>query len=114
MSRAQTLFITTLAIIMIFTAYALGNWAEQINPDGITPHPTSEGEDAVIAAPRDAFSFGASMGLLASGLAYCCLAFGLLIRARSTGRGATAFTYSVAGLAVLGFILSYIVDDYFY
>lgn len=114
MSRTQTWIIAALAIVMMCAAYALGNWSEQINPDGITPHLATDDKDTVIEAPRDAFSFGASMGLLASGLAYCCLAFGLLIQAKSKGRGATAFTFWVAALAVLGFVLSYLIDDYFY
>ncbi|MFK7995937.1 MAG: hypothetical protein AB8B87_17505 [Granulosicoccus sp.] len=115
MSNTQKIFLAVLAVIMIAVAMALGNWSERINPDGIEPHPVAAGETAIEpVTPRDAYSFGISIGLLATALAYCCLAFGLLIQAKSKGRPASRFTYWVAGLAGVGFALSYLLDDYFY
>ena len=121
MTKTHILILVALAAGMLVSAIALGNWAAQINPDGIAAHPVAntESEPAAISnsageAPRDAFSFGVSMGLLATGLLYCCIAFGLLIRARSQRKAANPFIYWVAGLAGLGFVLSYLVDDYFY
>lgn len=104
-----------LIVGMIAAAMALGNWSAQINPNGITPHPVAEGETATDTnVPRDAFSFGVSMGLLGTALLYCCIAFGLFIQAKSNRRAASKFTFWVAGLAALGFALSYLIDDYFY
>lgn len=120
MTKVQIIILAALAASMVAIAMMLGSWAEQLNPDGIAAHPVASVEleptsNAVSEeAPRDAYSFGASMGLLAAGLLYCCIAFGLLIQARTKGKGANAFIYWVAGLAVLGFVLSYLVDDYFY
>ena len=120
MTRVHILILGALTAGMVVIAITLGNWAAQINPDGIAAHPVASAdsepasEEGVVEAPRDAFSFGVSMGLLATGLLYCCIAFGLLIRARSQGKGANPFVYWVAGLAGLGFVLSYLVDDYFY
>lgn len=123
MSKVQIIVFIVLAVGMVAMSMLLGNWAEQLNPDGIAAHPDAAVESAVTTAesseqtsdaPRDAFSFGVSMGLLASGLLYCCIAFGLLISARSKGQGANPFIYWVAGLAGLGFVLSYLIDDYFY
>lgn len=115
MSKNQSFIVVLLAIVMVVVAMFLGNWSEQINPDGIASHPVVEGDTALDqSAPRDAFSFGISMGLLATALVYCCVAFGLLISAKSKGRGVSRFTYWVAGLAGLGFALSYLIDDYFY
>lgn len=115
MSKSQSFILALLIIIMAIVAILLGNWSEQINPDGIAPHPVADGDIAVEPGePRDAFSFGVSMGLLGTALAYCCVAFGLLITAKSNGRSISRFTYWVAGLAGLGFALSYLIDDYFY
>ena len=115
MSKRQILIIATLAIIMTAVAMLMGNWSEQINPDGIASHPATDGDVGTLDnTPRDAYSFGLSIGLLATALAYCCAAFGLMINAKSKGRSVSRFTYWVAGLAALGFSLSYIVDDYFY
>lgn len=115
MSKRQIFILCVMALIMVGAAFMLGNWSEQINPDGIAPHPVADGEAELQAdAPRDAFSFGFSMGLLACALAYCCMAFGLVISARSKGRAISRFTYWVAGFAGLGFVLSYLIDDYFY
>jgi len=96
MTKTQTLIIALLAVTMAIIAMALGNWSQQLNPEGIAPHSTqlTESDDPLSAEasqPRNAFYFGASMGLLAGGLIYCVLAFALLIRAKS-----------------------YVVDDYFY
>lgn len=99
---------------------ALGKWAAQINPDGIAAHPVASSELAADAntdsneTPHDAFSFGVSMGLLASGLLYCCIAFGLLIHARAKQHAASTYIYWMGGCAALGFVLSYLVNDYFY
>ena len=112
MTKKHFLIITLLAMGMGAVAIGLGNWAQQINPDGIAEHPGVESEMDV--APRNSYYFGMSMGLLGMGLLYCCVAFGLLIYSKSKDRAPGTFVYSVAGLAVLGFALSYIVDDYFY
>jgi len=160
MSKVQIIILIVLAVGMVAISMLLGNWAEQLNPDGIAAHPEAPVDSTATTAesteqsaeqsaeqtaessnvnadsatagateqitdatpsgsqttdtPRDAFSFGVSMGLLASGLLYCCIAFGLLISARSKGQGANPFIYWVAGLAGLGFVLSYLIDDYFY
>lgn len=115
MSKRQIALLCVLALIMAAVAYALGSWSEQINPDGIEPHPVAEGEPLQEPVEsRDAFYFGASMGLLACALAYCCLAFGLVINSKSKGHAISQFAYWVAGLAVSGFALSYLIDDYFY
>ena len=112
MNKQHYLVIAVLAIVMAVVAMGLGNWAEQINPEGIAAHPGVESEQATV--PRNSYYFGMSMGLLGMGLLYCCIAFGLLIHSKSKGRAPGSFVYSVAGLAVTGFALSYLVDDYFY
>ncbi|MFK7858679.1 MAG: hypothetical protein AB8B64_07660 [Granulosicoccus sp.] len=115
MSKTQSIILVALIVLMGSVAIMLGNLSEQINPDGIAPHPLAEGETAVESGKsRDAFMFGVSMGLLGCALAYCCVALGLLISARSKGAGISRFTYWIAGLAGLGFALSYLIDDYFY
>jgi len=114
MSRTQIIILVILAVIMAIAAFAMGNWSEQINPGGIIENTEPAQEQSQVSAPRDAFSFGASLGLLGTALLYCCIAMGLLIQAKTKGRPASVFIYSVAGLAVAGFALSYIVDDYFY
>ncbi len=114
MTKTQIFIFAILIAGMIAAALALGNWSEQINPDGIMPHPAAEGETAEANAPRDAFSFGVSMGLLGTALLYCCIAFGLFIQAKSNRQPISKFTLWVAGLSVLGFALSYLIDDYFY
>lgn len=115
MSKSQSFLFALFAIIMVVAAWQLGSWSEQINPDGIAPHPAVDGNpDATPSAPRDAFSFGVSMGLLAAAMAYCCIAFGLMIGAKAKGRTVSRFTYWLAGLAGLGFALSYLIDDFFY
>ena len=106
---------------MFAAATLLGNWSASINPDGIAPHPVAA--DAIAAEntpetptePRNAYWFGVSIGLLGTSLLYCCVAMGLLIQGRSAGRKSAHNTvYWIAGLAAIGFILSYLVDDYFY
>jgi len=115
MSKIQKMVLVILIITMVLVAVTLGNWSEQINPDGIAPHPIAQGDIAEAqSAPRDAFSFGVSMGLLTMALAYFCLAFGLVISARSKGKSLNRFTIWVAGLAGLGLALSYLIDDFFY
>lgn len=112
MSKGRYYLLALLAVVMGLVAWGVGNWAVQVSPDGIAEHPGLESEPT--ATPRNSFYFGVSTGLLAMGLLYCCLAIGLLIHAKVKGRGVGAFVYSVVGLAVLGFALSYLVDDYFY
>lgn len=115
MTKTQTIILILLAIAMAGLSIALGNWAASINPEGIAPHPGTDGDTlAESAATRDAFSFGVSMGLLGMSLLYACIAFGKFIHARAQQVPASHFTYYLAGLAGLGFALSYVVDDYFY
>ncbi len=129
MTQRQYLVLAIMVILMAAFAVGLGRWAEDLNPDGIIPHTpveqnTAAGEsDEQSAAstevtdatqPRSAFTFGASMGLLAAGLLYCVIAAGLLLRQQVRGQSINRFIYCVAGLAVTGFALSYLVDDYFY
>ena len=119
MSSKQIITLAILAILMVLVAVGMGRWSEQINPDGIAMNPVTESTDVAAdnstdAEPRDAYTFGVSLGLLATGFLYCCIAIGLLIHARSKGKPAGKFIYWVAGFAGLGFALSYLVDDYFY
>ena len=107
-----------LAAFMVLAAVAMGNWSKQINPNGIAQTPVAQVPDipdtsAHSSETRDAFSFGASLDLLAMALLYCCIAFGLPIQAKSKRRPANRFIYRFAGLALVGFALSYFVDDYF-
>lgn len=115
MTQRQYVILAVLAALMFAIAFALGQWSAGLNPDGIIPHaPSSEATGALSAEPRNAFTFGASMGLLATGMLYCMLAAVLLLKAKSRGFPVNKFIYSVAGLAVAGFALSYLIDDYFY
>ena len=119
MSSKQIITLASLAILMVSVAIGMGRWSEQINPDGITMNPVSENAELAVdnhtdTEPRDAYTFGVSLGLLGTGFLYCCIAIGLLIHARSKGKPASKFIYWVAGFAGLGFALSYLVDDYFY
>ncbi len=120
-TKRQTLLLVVLVTIMLAVATQLGNWAESINPDGIAPHPVAEGEKPVenlqqtSTEPRNAYWFGVSIGLLGTSLLYCCLAMGLLIQGRTSAeKSANKMVYWIGGLAALGFVLSYLVDDYFY
>lgn len=137
MTHRHYLVLAILAALMAISAIGLGRWAENLNPDGIIPHTpvvqdATSGENTSTASsadtlepaldngaesdelPRSAFTFGASMGLLAAGLLYCVIAAGLLLQRRAKGLPVNSFVYSIAGLAVIGFALSYLVDDYFY
>ena len=115
MSRTQIVILAAMAVGMLVIAMAMGNWAEQLNPEGIAAHPVADEKTLSSSEPqRDAFSFGVSMGLLGTGLLYSCIAFGLFIQARSKNRAASQFIFWVAGFALLGFALSYLIDDYFY
>ncbi|ASJ75356.1 hypothetical protein [Granulosicoccus antarcticus] len=127
MTHRQYLTLAVLVALMMAIAIGLGQWSANLNPDGIIPHtpiaevaPSAESNEAadvvesVPAEARSAFTFGASMGLLATGMLYCMLAAVLLLKAKSRGFPASKFIYSVAGLAVAGFALSYLIDDYFY
>lgn len=115
MTKAHIVIFILMITTMIAAAIALGNWSEQLNPDGITPHPaTNDQSPASASTPRDAFSFGVSMGLLGMSLLYCCVAFGMFIQSKTQRRTVGTFTYWVAGLALSGFVLSYLIDDYFY
>lgn len=115
MTKQQILILLVLAAIMVGIAILMGRWSEQINPDGILPHPTPPGASQEQSIePRDAFSFGVSMGLLGSALLYFCLSAGLMIQSRSKGKTISQFIFCMAGLAALGFVLSYLIDDFFY
>lgn len=122
MSKHQYFILALLLLGMCVISYAVGNWAQTLNPDGIqdvaATAASETGNDGLpnpaTDVPRNAFSFGASIGLLATGLLYCLIAFGLLIRAKTKMQTAGVFTYCVAGMAVTAFVLSYVVDDYFY
>lgn len=130
MSQRQYLILIILTLLMALSAYNMGKWAESVYPQGIIPQ--TPGSDDIARQepvsepptpstplndadqPRSAFTFGASMALLGMGLLYCLIAAGLLIKARASGIKPGIFIYSVTALAVSGFILSYLVDDYFY
>ena len=125
---------------MILAAFGFGRWAESVNPDGISTaeltadtteanaevgtEETTDGANENLNQPptnttpnvdsRDAFNFGASIGLLAAALLYGTFAIALLIRAKSTNRAPDPLTFWIAGLAGLGLALSYLVDDFFY
>lgn len=106
---------------MLLVANGLGRWSASLNPDGIQPHPVAASDvndaadsRAAQGQPRNAYTFGASLGLLGTSLLYCLLAFGLLIQKKSRALPANTFIYCVAGIAGLGFVFSYLVDDYFY
>lgn len=115
MTTVQKILVVLMLLAMAAAAMLVGNWSASINPDGIAAHPAAEGQaPQTEIQPRDAFSFGASMGLLGMSLLYCCAAFALFIRAKSRQRTTSTFTYWIAGLAIAGFILSYLIDDYFY
>ena len=123
MTQRQYIILVVLAAIMALTAYSLGQWSVSLNPDGIIPHtPATQStadtlaESSVETAvqPRSAFTFGASMGLLAVGLVYGMLAAILFLRAKTGGKPVGPLIYGIAGLAATGFALSYLVDDYFY
>ncbi len=131
MTPLKWLIVLCLAAFMIFAAFGFGRWAESINPDGIsaaelsvdTAEETAEKPTENLKRPtsttptiesRDAFKFGASIGLLAAALLYGTFAIALLIRAKSTNRSPDQLTYWIAGLAGLGLALSYLVDDFFY
>lgn len=115
MTRRQYQILSLLVAFMVLTAIGIGQWSASLNPEGIIPHaPATIAADAAPVQPRSAFNFGASMGLLGVGLLYCMLAAVLLLRAKTRGLPAGRFIYSVVGLAVAGFALSYLIDDYFY
>ncbi len=131
MTQRQYIILVVLAAIMALTAYSLGQWSVSLNPDGIIPHtPATQSTADTLAEssvetvvetvvetavqPRSAFTFGASMGLLAVGLVYGMLAAILFLRAKTGGKPVGPLIYGIAGLAATGFALSYLVDDYFY
>lgn len=116
MTKIQIIIIGLLVAFMAAAAFLLGQWSETLNPDGIMPHPGVDGDtsETAPAVPRNAFTFGVSIGLLGMSMLYCVIAAGLLIRSKIQRKLAGGFTYSVAGLAAVGFVLSYVVDDYFY
>lgn len=113
MTSKELIILAVLATVMLAAATTLGNWSATINPDGILPH-QNEANGVQNAQPRDAYWFGASIGLLGTSLLYCCIAMGLLILARTKKKPVSQIAYWIAGLAASGFILSYLVDDYFY
>lgn len=120
MTKKQLLMLLVMALIMVSAAIAIGRWSEQVNPDGIMPHPAPAGEQVEHSTnksnelPRDAFSFGVSMGLLGSALLYFCVAAALSIQSRSQGKPMNRFIVSIGAMAALGFVLSYLIDDFFY
>jgi hypothetical protein len=135
MTFLQTVVLAVLAVAMLAAALTLGSWSAQVNPDGIQPHPAADQGNATAPLPTDQasaaesaaegagveestagdpFSFGMSMGLLGMSLMYCCIALGLFIQSRAQKKEVGMFTFCVAGLAGIGFVLSYVVDGYFY
>jgi len=121
MTKNEYVIVIALVLFMALAANALGRWSASLNPDGIQPHPepgTAPVENTELStehtSARNAFTFGASLGLLGVSLLYCVIAAGLLIRKKSKGLPASRFIYCVAGIAGVGFLLSYLVDDYFY
>jgi hypothetical protein len=121
MTKNEYVIIIALTVFMALAANGLGRWSSSLNPDGIQPHPLPSSEFVDItettsqeSIPRNAFTFGASLGLLGVSLLYCLVAAGLLIRRKSRGLPASNIIYCVAGIAGFGFALSYLVDDYFY
>lgn len=121
MTKNEYVIITALIVFMVIAANGLGRWSASLNPDGIQPHPIASSEvkdpaDSGVrqSEPRNAYTFGAALGLLGTSLLYCLLAFGLLIRKKSQALPVNTFIYCVAGIAGLGFVFSYLVDDYFY
>lgn len=114
MTTNHYILIALLAALMGASAFAIGSWAQSINPEGISPITDTVAAAGSSPQTRNAFMFGASIGLLGTGLLYCVIAMGLLIQAKSKGRSAGVTVYCVAGLALAGFVLSYVVDDYFY
>lgn len=121
MTKNEYAIVVALIIFMALAANGLGRWSSSLNPDGIQAHPaptteTAESTETTTpeSTPRNAFTFGASLGLLGVSLLYCLIAAGLLIRKKSQGQAASKLIYCVAGIAGVGFALSYLVDDYFY
>lgn len=130
MTQRQTITLVLMALLMILAAVALGQWAERLNPEGLITHtPTTTAPDASASEARgalqeptredkpdarSAFRFGASMGLLAMGLLYCVIAAGLLLQRRANGLAANRFIVAMTVLAISGFALSYLIEDYFY
>lgn len=111
MTKNEYAIIVALIVFMALAANGMGRWSASLNPGGIQTHTETT---SVESTPRNAFTFGASLGLLGVSLLYCLIGVGLLIRKKSKGLPASKFIYYVAGIAGLGFALSYLVDDYFY
>ena len=120
MTKKEYVIVIALIVLMALAANGLGRWSSSLNPDGIQPHPVpgsevvDNTETTKKSTPRNAFTFGASLGLLGMSLLYCLIGAGLLIRKKSRGLPVSKFIYCVAGIAGLGFALSYLMDDYFY
>ena len=121
MTPLKWLIVLILSAMMLAAAVGFGRWAESVNPEGITEPVTTANlpdtqtpSEPVVTNSRDAFTFGASIGLLAASLLYATFAIALLIRAKSKGWAPDQLTYWIAGLAGVGLALSYLVDDYFY
>ena len=108
-TRNNTIIVTLIALMVLVT-FLVGNWFEQMHPNGLTLNKPSEDK------PGDnisAFGFGASIGLLLSSLLYCLLAAGMLINSKLKKRAAGYLPVAVAVIAAVGFTLSYFVDGYF-
>lgn len=108
-TRNNTIIVTLIALMVLVT-FLVGNWFEQMHPNGLTLNKPSEdtpGENI------SAFGFGASIGLLLSSLLYCLIAAGMLINSKLKNRAAGILPVAVAVIAAIGFTLSYFVDGYF-
>jgi len=73
---------------------------------------TATGKD-VAPDRRNGFAFGASIGLLATCLAYSVVLLASMIRAGSQQRRPGTWCYLLAVLIALGFVASYVLDTQF-
>ena len=86
MTQRQYMTLAVLAAIMALAAIGIGQWSEGLYPDGIAAHaPAADASEQEVPTQRNAFTFGASMGLLAVGLLYGLLTAGLLVHAKTRG-----------------------------
>lgn len=97
---------------MVVIALGAGYWFAANNPGGMQLHaPVAEGS----AEPevRNAFAFGASIGLLASCLIYSVVLFASMIRAGTRQQRPGTWCYLLAVIIALGFVASYLLDTQF-